>query len=63
MKPHVSLFFSAKGNVDSHKSELECEALEFLISLNLSVDDIYSLKVIGEVVNYQTICHFVIVLK
>ncbi|XP_071540619.1 uncharacterized protein [Panulirus ornatus] len=36
-----------KKNADLHSSELECEALEFLISLNLSVDDIYSLKVIG----------------
>ncbi|XP_045593747.1 uncharacterized protein [Procambarus clarkii] len=36
-----------KMNADLDKAELECEALHFLISLNLSVDDIYSLKVMG----------------
>ncbi|XP_069950777.1 uncharacterized protein [Cherax quadricarinatus] len=36
-----------KMGADIHKSELECEALEFLISLNLSLEDIYSLKVLG----------------
>ncbi|KAK8735494.1 hypothetical protein OTU49_005413, partial [Cherax quadricarinatus] len=35
-----------KMGADIHKSELECEALEFLISLNLSLEDIYSLKVL-----------------
>nr|XP_053643701.1 DNA repair protein XRCC1-like [Cherax quadricarinatus] len=37
-----------KMGADIHKSELECEALEFLISLNLSLEDIYSLKVLGK---------------
>ncbi|XP_047477655.1 uncharacterized protein LOC125031152 isoform X2 [Penaeus chinensis] len=36
-----------KGSVTSHKASLECEALDFLISLNLNIEDINSLKVSG----------------
>ncbi|KAG7159544.1 short transient receptor potential channel 2-like protein-like [Homarus americanus] len=37
----------SKKAADSHKVKLECEALEFLISLDLSLEDICSLKVLG----------------
>lgn len=37
-----------KVDSDLNKQDLEREAIEFLISINLSISDIYSLKVIGE---------------
>lgn len=39
---------ASKEDSDLNKQDLEQEAIEFLISLNLSINDIYSLKVIGE---------------
>ncbi|ROT64457.1 hypothetical protein C7M84_017606 [Penaeus vannamei] len=36
-----------KESVASHKASLECEALDFLISLNLKIEEINSLKVSG----------------
>ncbi|XP_042890542.1 uncharacterized protein LOC122265347 isoform X2 [Penaeus japonicus] len=38
---------TSKENVASHKASLECEALDFLISLNLNIEEINSLKVSG----------------
>lgn len=39
---------ASKEDSDLNKQDLEREAIEFLISINLSINDIYSLKVIGE---------------
>lgn len=52
-------FLSDKESVASHKASLECEALDFLISLNLKIEEINSLKVSGK---YCHICLLLLML-